>query len=76
MKEMTSIVLVGILTLVLMLSSAVMVYSSTSEMDECYDNYERCNERALSGKYGVVKTTLFLTACDLALITCTIAINL
>ncbi|MBD3413006.1 MAG: hypothetical protein GF421_01070 [Candidatus Aminicenantes bacterium] len=76
MKQLASIILLSVFALVLILSSVVTAYSSTSEVDECYDKHERCNQRVLNGNYGVVKTVLFLTTCDVALTACLIAINI
>ena len=71
-----SIVLIGLLSLTLMLSSATMVFASPADVDGCYDNHQRCTKRALMGDYGFIKTTLMLTACDVALFSCVVAISI
>ncbi len=38
--------------------------------DSCWDNWERCRARALASDLGVVRTTLALTLCDIALGNC------
>lgn len=38
--------------------------------DICTDDWEACRTRALESEEGIVKTTLWLTVCDLALGKC------
>ncbi len=38
--------------------------------DSCWDNWERCRSRALESDMGVIRTTLALTLCDIALANC------
>jgi hypothetical protein len=73
MTKTISLVLIGILSLTLILSSTTMVLASPSDVDGCYDSHQRCFERALMGNYGVIKTTLMLTACDVGLFRCVVA---
>lgn len=70
MQKFTSLIVISLFTLAMVLSSAVLVYSHQEDVDECYDDHERCTERVLMGNYGLVKTTLLLTTCDLALMYC------
>ncbi|HAR36518.1 MAG TPA: hypothetical protein DCR87_06415 [Acidobacteria bacterium] len=42
--------------------------------DSCWDNWERCRARALDSDLGVVRTTLALTLCDIALGNCLLKI--
>ena len=76
MTKSISIVLIGLLSLTLILSSTTMVFASPADVDECYDNHQRCDERALMGDYGIIKTTLMLTACDVALFSCVVAVSI
>ena len=38
--------------------------------DICFDDWEACRTRALESEEGVIKTTLWLTVCDVALGKC------
>jgi hypothetical protein len=38
--------------------------------DLCYDNWESCRTRALESDEGIIRTTLWLTVCDVALGKC------
>ncbi|MBC7349942.1 MAG: hypothetical protein H5U05_08215 [Candidatus Aminicenantes bacterium] len=38
--------------------------------DSCWNNWERCRARALASDLGVIRTTLALTLCDIALGNC------
>ncbi len=38
--------------------------------DICFDDWESCRTRALESEEGIVKTTLWLTVCDVALGKC------
>ncbi|MCI4445125.1 MAG: hypothetical protein JHC32_03760 [Candidatus Aminicenantes bacterium] len=44
--------------------------SQTNPADSCWNNWERCKARALASDYGVIRTTLALTLCDIALGNC------
>lgn len=46
------------------------VVAAQTHADYCFDEWERCRERALASDAGWIKTTLMLTACDLALLKC------
>lgn len=74
MTKTISLVLVGILSLTLILASTTVVSASPSDVDGCYDSHQRCTERALMGHYGFIKTTLMLTACDVALFSCVVSV--
>ncbi len=76
MIKSISIVLLGLLSLTLVLSSTTMAFASPANVDACYDNHQRCFERALMGNYGFIKTTLMLTACDVALFSCLVALSI
>lgn len=41
-----------------------------SRADICTDDWEACRMRALGSDEGILRTTLWLTACDLALGKC------
>ncbi len=47
-----------------------LVVTAQSHSDQCFNEWERCRERALESDAGVIKTTLMLTACDIALFRC------
>lgn len=51
-----------------------LVLAAQSQSDRCYDEWERCRERALESDAGWFKTTLMLTACDVALFKCILAV--
>jgi hypothetical protein len=44
--------------------------SARTRADICYDDWETCRSRAFESDEGIVKTTLWLTVCDLALGKC------
>lgn len=75
MQKPISVIAISLFTIAVVLSSAVIAYSNPSSVDECYDDHERCSERVLMGSYGVIKTTLLLTTCDLVLMSCLVAKN-
>ncbi|HEK85976.1 MAG: hypothetical protein ACPLZD_05305 [Candidatus Saccharicenans sp.] len=61
-----------LLTLII-LSSFLLIPAasqSTNPADSCWNNWERCKARALASDMGVIKTTLALTLCDIALGNC------
>ncbi len=58
-----TLVVVGVLVLPLFLAA-------TYHADLCYDEWERCRERAMESDAGWIKTTLMLTVCDIALAKC------
>jgi len=44
--------------------------SALSRADICFDDWESCRTRALESDEGFIKTTLWLTVCDVALGKC------
>lgn len=44
--------------------------AAQSHSDYCFDEWERCRERAFAADVGWIKTTLMLTLCDIALGKC------
>jgi hypothetical protein len=44
--------------------------SARARADICYDDWGACRNRALESEEGIVKTTLWLTVCDVALGKC------
>ncbi|OGD38063.1 MAG: hypothetical protein A2V45_00050 [Candidatus Aminicenantes bacterium RBG_19FT_COMBO_58_17] len=44
--------------------------SARARADICYDDWEACRSRAFQSDEGIIKTTLWLTVCDLALGKC------
>jgi hypothetical protein len=57
----------------LILASAFAFFPRRAEaitVDACYNNLGRCRQLALMADVGVIKTTLMLTACDLAFGVC------
>lgn len=63
-----------LLGLLILLAVALLVWplvlASQSHSDHCYDEWERCRERAFGSDAGWFKTALMLTACDMALFKC------
>jgi hypothetical protein len=47
-----------------------LVVAAQSHSDYCYDEWERCRERAFESDAGWFKTALMLTICDIALGKC------
>lgn len=47
-----------------------VLLASEFHADYCYDEWERCRERAFESDAGWFKTTLMLTVCDVALAKC------
>jgi len=62
---MALLVLLAVGSLVLPLAVAAQSHS-----DHCFDEWERCRERAFESDAGWIKTTLMLTVCDIALGKC------
>ncbi len=59
------------LTVAIFLSVFLLIPSSSlADADSCYDDWERCRERALGSKAGWIRTALMLTVCDVALGKC------
>lgn len=70
MKKATAILLAAVfLGLVLFFFPK----ASLADADGCFDSHERCSARSLQADAGIIKTTLMLTICDIALGTCLIA---
>ncbi len=68
---MRQVILVALLILLAVgLLVLPFVLAAQSHSDHCYNEWERCRERALGSDAGWFKTTLMLTACDLALFKC------
>lgn len=68
---MRQVILVALLVLLAVgLLVLPFVVAAQSHSDYCYDEWERCRERALESDAGWIKTTLMLTACDIALFKC------
>lgn len=69
MKKAIALTLSAIFTI-----SVFLLIPRTSQAafnaDACWDNWERCRTRALESDLGVIRTTLALTACDIALGKC------
>ncbi|MCX7974105.1 MAG: hypothetical protein N3B16_06330 [Candidatus Aminicenantes bacterium] len=47
-----------------------VILASQTHADYCFNEWERCRERALASDAGWFKTTLMLTVCDIALLKC------
>ncbi len=65
--------LAATLTTIILLSTlsfALLASESVNPADSCWDNWEKCRERAFESDYGPVRTTLALTVCDIALAKC------
>lgn len=63
----------------LMLVSAALFFPRRAEaitVDQCYGNHNRCWELAMAANVGVIKRTLILTTCDVALGVCIIKANM
>jgi len=73
LRKLTTLVLILLFLFSVFFLSPNDVYADSGDTDMCYDEYDRCRERALAGDYGVIKTTLMLTACDIALPACIVA---
>lgn len=64
-------ILVGLLILLAVaLLVWPMILAAQSHADHCFDEWERCRERAFASDAGWIKTTLMLTVCDVALLKC------
>jgi len=64
---------IGVALLVLLVAGLLvlpLVVAAQSNSDHCYDEWERCRERAFESDAGWFKTTLMLTICDIALGKC------
>ncbi len=63
----------GTLAVMFFLSAFLWVPPSSSareRADICFDDWEACRTRALESEEGIIKTTLWLTVCDVALGKC------
>jgi hypothetical protein len=61
------------LALVFFLSAFLWLPQSAKAVthsDMCYDDWESCRTRALQSDEGIIRTTLWLTVCDVALGKC------
>jgi hypothetical protein len=61
------------LAVVFFLSAFLWMPRSSSALvraDVCYDDWEGCRTRAFESDEGIVRTTLWLTVCDVALGKC------
>lgn len=73
MRKLIALVLVGLLLVSVFFLSPKAANAKVEDIDECYDEYDRCWERAVNGPYGKIKTTLMLTLCDVVLGVCEVA---
>lgn len=73
MRKLITLILVCLLLVPVFFLSPKAVNADRGDSDMCHDEHERCRARALQGDYGVVKTTLILSACDVALGTCLVS---
>jgi hypothetical protein len=58
---------------VIFILSVFLFFPKRSEAegaDWCWDNWERCRERAFAADMGVLRMTLALSACDIGLGKC------
>jgi hypothetical protein len=63
----------GTLAVMFLLSAFLWFPQSSSareRADICFDDWEACRTRALESEQGIIKTTLWLTVCDVALGKC------
>lgn len=67
MKKAVALALAGFLLVSILLISPDFLRADTNK---CFDEHETCRTRALNSGAGVLKMTLILTVCDLALGTC------
>jgi hypothetical protein len=44
--------------------------SAREPADLCFDDWQACRTRAFESEQGIIRTTLWLTVCDLALGKC------
>lgn len=61
------------LSTIIILSTLSLIPLASQDVnpaDSCWDNWERCRARALESDLGVIRTTLALTTCDIALGKC------
>lgn len=70
MRKTVALTLAGIVLLSVFFLSPV---ASRADVDKCFDDWERCRERAYEAKVGVIKMTIMLTMCDIAHSVCIIA---
>lgn len=68
MRQKVGLALLALLVVGLLVLPFLVAAQSHS--DYCYDEWERCRERAFEANVGWFKTTLMLTLCDLALGKC------
>ncbi|MDD8021213.1 MAG: hypothetical protein PHU81_08580 [Acidobacteriota bacterium] len=69
MKKLTALTL----SLIFVLSVLFLpLISQARSADDCWNNWERCEARALQSDMGFVRTTLALMACDVGLGRCLI----
>lgn len=70
MRKLMALILIGLFFVPFFFLLAKSVSADEGDTDMCYNEYNRCVERALNGPYGKIKTTLMLTVCDLAVGAC------
>lgn len=69
MKKAVAVTLTALIFLST-LSFIPLASQTENPADSCWDNWERCRTRALESDLGVIRTTLALTLCDIALGNC------
>lgn len=68
MKQKVGLALLALLVVALLVLPFLVAAQSHS--DYCYDEWERCRERAFEADVGWFKMALMLTVCDIALGKC------
>lgn len=68
MRQKVGLALLALLVVGLLVLPFLVAAQSHS--DYCFDEWERCRERAFEADVGWIKTTLMLTLCDLGLGKC------
>ncbi len=68
----------SLLTTGLFVASIFFIFPSAAgaDVDRCYDDHQRCWERAIRSNAGAFKTAIMLTVCDGALGICLIAYSI
>ncbi len=65
MKKATAAVLAGVFLLMLVAIFAQPVVGQDRGVERCFNNYDRCRQRAFNMNVSWVKMTLVLTGCDI-----------
>ncbi len=68
MRQKVGVALLTLLVVGLLVMPVLV--AAQSHADYCYDEWERCRERAFEADVGWIKMTLMLTTCDIALGKC------